>query len=201
MTVHRKTQIWAITALLSLSFFASKAQWTPGRYMRQAMTNTLVKSQIMTSSSSTLGYKEGLCFLGGYLTQSSELGWTLTLNAGTKYTFVGGGDSDAIDVDLRITNSYGTTVVQDNQTDITPIVSITPTYTAQYTIYMKLYSCTTRGSFCALSILQNGGYNISTSRLDESIDNIMEMGSNINNRQNTYFISNQWSLFGGLFSS
>jgi hypothetical protein len=201
MTTYKKIQTWAITAVLSFSFFASMAQWTPGRYMRQAMNNTLAKSQYMTSNSTTLGYKDGLCFLGAYLNKSSEVGWTITLNAGTEYAFVGGGDNDATDVDLRVTNSSGTTLWQDTQNDITPIVRFTPSYTAKYTVYMKLYSSTSKGSFCAMSILRNGGFNIPTNRLDESIDNIMEMGSNINNRKSTYFISDQWSLFGGLFGS
>jgi hypothetical protein len=201
MTTNKKIQIWAMTALLSFLFFASMAQWTPGRYMRQAMNNTLAKSQYMTSNSTTLGYKDGLCFLGAYLSKSGEVGWTLTLNAGTEYAFVGGGDNDATDVDLRITNSYSTTLSQDNQTDITPLVRFTPSYTGRYTIYMKLYSSTSKGSFCAMAIMRNGGFNIPTNRLDESIDNIIQMGNNLNDRKSTNFISNQWSLFGGLFSS
>jgi hypothetical protein len=79
---------------------------------------------------------------GGWLKQSQE-DWiplySVNLKAGTTYRFLAAGDNDAKDVDLDVQDSNGTTVVKDDKTDPTAVVTYTPKKDGKYLVRVRLY--------------------------------------------------------------
>ena len=175
------------------------AQWMPGVYMKQATTRTLATAKLMESMSSTLGFNNGLCFIGTLLkANGGSSSITVHLEGGTKYVFVGGGDDDVTDIDIAISNSYGTVLASDTKNDNYPIVEFTPTYTGTYTL--KLLNYTPKLAFCALAVLQEGGVGLPVDNLDDTIDKIFHLCRNVNNgtSNKVWFLDedNQWCFYG-----
>ena len=186
-------------AAVSLLIGQTRAQWTPGVYMRQATTRTLSTAKLMESMSSTLGFNNGLCFTGTLLkAHGGSSSITVHLTGGTKYVFVGGGDDDVSDIDITISNSGGTALASDTKNDNFPIVEFTPSYSGAYTLKLLNYSY--KLAFCALAVLEEGGVGLPVDNIDDAIDKIFKLCRNVNNEttRRIWFLDedNQWCFYG-----
>jgi hypothetical protein len=78
---------------------------------------------------------------GGWLNQSTD--WTalftINLEAGKKYRFLGAGDDDAEDVDVRVMDPAGTQVAIDASVAKTAQVDYTPGKTLRYTVQARVF--------------------------------------------------------------
>jgi len=174
----------------------SAQNWTPGYYMRQALNKSL-GGAVLINNAYDFGFRNGTCVLGAYLQEGSANSYTVYLSAGTTYCFVGGGTKNAIDVDIKVINQSGTVVASDSKIDGLPIVEFTPQYSGDYDVELSLYSCESSGSFCCMTLLQEGGYDISPARLDEAVERIISNGESLNSRVSVKFHdqTNEWSIY------
>ncbi|MVM41300.1 hypothetical protein GO730_32485 [Spirosoma sp. HMF3257] len=183
--------------LASSSLYAQS--WQNGRYMKQAINETMVKA-VLAEQSTSAGFANGICFLGAILKKGHEVGWTTTLMGDQEYIFIGGGDQDATDVDISVSNTPGTLLAKDTQSDKTPIVQFTPTRTGQYTIKLKLYSGD-NDSFCCMAILKEGGNRVPAGNLDNVVGKIINYGARANEQKGGakfHDLTNQWCMYGAI---
>jgi hypothetical protein len=71
-----------------------------------------------------------------------ESGWfTLTLRADEDYVLFGACDVDCSDVDLWIYDENGNLIDSDVLADDYPIVEVSPRWTGEFDVRLKMYSC------------------------------------------------------------
>jgi hypothetical protein len=67
--------------------------------------------------------------------------YTLDLRKGYTYKIVAVCDADCSDMDLKIYDENGNLIDEDTESDDTPIVNVTPKWTGEYELYVKMYDC------------------------------------------------------------
>jgi hypothetical protein len=77
----------------------------------------------------------------GSLREGATTNHTIQLNGGTSYQLIGVCDNDCSDFDLRLYDPQGREVDSDVLTDDTPVVSVTPSRTGNYTVRAIMTSC------------------------------------------------------------
>ncbi|MEQ1744363.1 MAG: hypothetical protein ABMA02_02975 [Saprospiraceae bacterium] len=188
-------------ALLTLQALSAQAQRAcgPPKYMRQAFANVIVKG-ILLNGLSDMGFHKGISMMGAYIPQGEDVGFTTTLNAGTKYAFVGGGDDDVTDLDITLLNERGAEVATDIKSDNSPIVTYTPPMSGRYTVRVKMYRTNTAGSFAGLIIMSDNGYNIPVNTLKNAANDLFSTVETIcNNSSKMGFLSTrQWAMYGSV---
>ena len=202
--VYRKIGL-GVTLVFALLLYNSDClaqTWGPGEYMQQALSNVIVKATVMTvASDSRYDLNDnGVCLLGAFLEDGAHINWETTLMQGHKYVFIGGGDEDVEDLDIKVYDSDGDLVKEDVQEDNSPIVELTPAYTARYTIQLKLYDAPT-SSFSAMAILREGVQTIPLDRVTEAMDRYLKLAEAVNEHTDGASFhdeSNQWALFGAI---
>ncbi len=117
-----------------------------------APTTTLAQSSRFTSQAYSLlnqtAYSLGL---GNYsmshdpyvnsLGNGSYYSLTLNLTGGWNYAILGVCDEDCTDLDLTLYDENGNMIDSDTAYDDTPLVTITPQWTGQFTIKVEMPTC------------------------------------------------------------
>ncbi|UEG49605.1 hypothetical protein LK994_13265 [Ferruginibacter lapsinanis] len=188
--------------LILASFFTnqSKAQWSSGKYMKQAFVRTINYAKNYESSSSTFGFAKGLSFLGTFLDASGgKSNFTLDLKSDKTYVIMGGGDDDATDVDIKISKD-GVTLASDTKTDNLPSVTFSPSYSGRYVLTLSNYAKTK--AYCCLVILESGGLVLNTDRMKEAQNSMFALASIVNEVSTTGVAfqskENSWCVYGYL---
>lgn len=187
---------------LSSTTLHAQDDWTPGKYMSQALTLTLAKGYVLEQNSH-FGFDDGICLLAAYMEKGAEISWNMALDHNSEYVFIGGGDEDASDIDIILIDRDGEVVGQDQEEDNNPVVTFSPPYTGIFTLKLKLYECDASGSFCGLTIMKDYANAVPVSNLDEAIETIISYGSRVNSKYPVKFHDspNQWCLFGSILGS
>lgn len=176
--------------------------WTPGRYMKESLDATLAKAAFLEKGTD-YGFREGICILGAYLDESAWVKWDVSLSYGDKIALIGGGDSDASDLDIKVYDDDGDLVAKDTETDASPVVNFTASSSGSYTFELSLYACDASGSFVTMVIFEEGAYSVPVSRLEYVSDLIVQKGTQVNEITSVSYhdVDNQWCLFGSLLGS
>lgn len=194
----KNTWIFLCAAVL-LSFKAEvvKAQWTAGEYMLQAWATTIGNAATLADESS-YGFIDDICLTGAILNEDGSVRFRTSLEKSKQYVFIGGGDEDATDLDLRIKSASGTILEEDDETDNTPIVSFSPSYSGTYIIELELYSCSAVNSFACVAFMEKYGNSV-------PVNNIKSVGKKFfiaGGKLSEYYsgmkfhdLPNQWCLY------
>jgi hypothetical protein len=135
-------------------------EWRPGIYMTQALGKIMASARNVTQKSRFGLDDGGTCFMGALLKVGKQVETTIPLKAGTEYAFIGGGDDDAIDLDLYLVNPEGKIVERDIDEDATPVVTFKAPADGKYRVLLKLIAAATKSSFCGYATLRAGGFEV-----------------------------------------
>lgn len=80
------------------------------------------------------------------IAEGDYMRYNLTLYRGTKYMFVGCGDSNCKDLDFYLYDENGNLIDRDRKIDNKPIVEVTPRWTGTFRLYVKMYDTRYNGS-------------------------------------------------------
>jgi len=158
----------AAVALVALAAFAAAAvasDWTPGKYMNQAMVRVMASTRKVTEKTKYGLDDASSCFIGAYMLEGNLVTTRIPLEGGTEYAFLAGGDDDVKDLDLYVYDADGDVVAKDEAKDSNPVVVFTPKESGKFKVVMKLVSTKDKGSFCAYATLRAGGFDVPTSNL------------------------------------
>jgi hypothetical protein len=105
------------------------------------------------------GYDGGVCLLAGYVRIGESLSFTRRLEKGESYMIVGGGDGDAVDLDLSVEDANDKTIAVDTEDDATPYVEFKAPKGGRYTVTVRLAAARPgkRATFATLIFLRRGG--------------------------------------------
>jgi hypothetical protein len=179
----------------------SFAEWGPGRFMMQAM-GTLMNSILQISKKTDFGYDNGIAIMAAFLEPKETIAFVRTVDKGQRYAVLGGGDNDVRDLDIEVSDENGRVIAQDNKDDNQPVAFFTANSKGKIIIRMKLFEAS-RGSFCVVSILRRGGWNVPKENLIKATAGVITAANNVdqNLKEAVNFQSgpNQWALYGGIF--
>ncbi|MCP5535285.1 MAG: hypothetical protein H7A51_03510 [Akkermansiaceae bacterium] len=100
--------------------------------------------------------KQGISFRNDYwhglLRKGGSTTIKTTLKAGTEYVLVGGGCSDAYDVDIILYDENMNEVGRDTKVDAVPVVRVKPKWSGTFYIKMQMSNSTYNGAHYALII-------------------------------------------------
>lgn len=185
--------------VLSFSVLSLQAQteWGPGKFMQQAVDNVQKKAELATSFGD-YGYSGGYCFLGAYILKGKSVKWRTNLPVGKQLLFIGGGDDDATDVDIKIWDDDDNLVSEDSDTDNSPVLKFKTSSDQYYTIELRLYSTTATGSFCCISFLEDDAPGVPMANMGHAMTNIIDYGTKVDEKFDVRFhdMDNQWCLYG-----
>ena len=182
----------------SASLFAQEEEFPAGIYMEQTFEDLSGKLALYAESDGW-GWRSDLCFAGAIIDLGETIALNLYLDAGTQYSFIGGGDEDITTLDLYLVNSEREVVASDVLDDRTPIVDFTPTVSGIYSLRMQLVGCDVGASFVGVALLKKNGPGFSATHYETAYSNLMENSANINSvSSGVYYYAeyNQWSTFG-----
>jgi hypothetical protein len=159
----RSLMICALAVSMTFSALSAPAQaadeWVPGKYMAQAVDQMLAAYTLIPDRG-RVGFDDGAaCVAGVYLRPGATYTLTRPFEAGRQYTIVAGGDDDATDVDIIVSDDQDRVIAVDARADRMAVVDFTPKQTGQMKIQLKLYKAD-RGSFCSFMVLRRGGANV-----------------------------------------
>lgn len=190
--------VFHLSPALAPTASAAQNRWEPGVYMTEAVANVMAGAKAV-SDFSEYGYTPNTCFLAAFLKQRGSAAMNVPMERGTAYMILGGGDSDATDVDIDVTDEAGRVVARDNKDDGSPVVLFTPARSGKYAVRLTLWSGA-RSSFCAMAILQRGGYDVPVRNLSAATANLIayceSVDSSTSRTVRFHDSDNQWAIYG-----
>lgn len=79
--------------------------------------------------------------------------WTFEFEAGKRYALIAACDDDCGDIDLQIEDADGGGVlVEDTQSDATPVVTFAPVASGRYTVSVRMYDCSAAYCYSGFSL-------------------------------------------------
>ncbi|GAN00400.1 hypothetical protein U91I_04066 [alpha proteobacterium U9-1i] len=96
------------------------------------------------------GYAQMAAPVTGQLNQGAAMTHPVTMNVGGEYQIIGVCDNDCADLDLQLLDGYGNVISQDQSTDATPVVSVIPTSSGQFTVNAHMFQCSVQPCYYAL---------------------------------------------------
>lgn len=170
-------------------------------YISECVGNAVKQAQAAGDYSGYGMVSNSFCLLGGWITKGHMLQYSLTLQEGHSYLFVGAGDRDVKDLDLSV--SDGTNEVKDEETDNTPFVHVTAESTVEVTITLTNYDGSGEPDFCAMIILEDEGGQANINSLNQAASGLCQMIDAVGNEWETDKASDgsSWCLMGGLMGT
>ena len=78
--------------------------------------------------------------------------YTFTLRGGQAYRIKGVCDEDCSDIDFRLYDEHGNLVDSDTASDDIPIVKITPAWTGEFRLDVKMYRCNANPCYFGIGV-------------------------------------------------
>ena len=173
--------------------------WVPGVYMQQAVTGVLASA----SSANLLGdyrlVEDQASMAGAYIEVGDSATMHVQMEAGVDYAFLGVGDDDVIDLDLRVVGPDGQVVAEDVDSNPRPVLELTPESSGIYDVRLQLYDGA-RGSYVALAMLSTkAASTLPLTRLQQAVDRYRSYGEVVHSSAgNASYITtgDRWAVFG-----
>ncbi len=172
--------------------------WTPGYYMQQATNNVFEKASLMTALGG-YAWNEELMLAAAIVEVGSTIALDFELQAGVSYSFLGGGDEDAMDIDLYVLDQSGKLVAADVEDDNSPIADFVAPYSGRYSLRLQLISGEAMTSFLAVGFMKKGGYLLAEEEQQALSEKFFTSGQLIHNLGSGIKwndTNNQWCLYG-----
>lgn len=181
---------------------SAHADWVPGRRMEKAVDRIITKAK-STAKKQELFFADGTCIFAGFLDKDGSMALTRPFISGETYVLLGGGDDNAIDVDIEIYDKSDKQIAGDNETDASPVVTFKPTKSGDYRVKVVLPDANKKtGSFCALAVLCSKGYDVPIDNLNKCLGTITSRAEAIDKKADGSVIFHsgpgQLALFGAV---
>lgn len=131
-----------IAAALAAATFVPVAAHADQQYIDQIVAQLIVAESAYMSN----GYTRVIGPEADRMTNGQVESYTIMLEEGTTYIIHGVCDSDCGDLDLQLVDENGNVVSEDSTTDDQPIVNVTPAWSGQFSVNVRMYDC--QNSYC-----------------------------------------------------
>jgi hypothetical protein len=174
--------------------------WSPGANMSEAIASVVDNARSISERYQILGFDaRGPCVLGAFLLPGKGAHLLRNFEGGATYVFIGGGSTDAVDIDLAIQDTAGRKVLaHDNSNDATPVVVFVPPSSGNYMINAILQKKQRHGAFVALAVLRVGGYPVPIDRFIDSFGKVLIFAQGMSARYPSlrfHDATNDWAFY------
>lgn len=179
-------------------------EWLPGTRMVESVQTTLVSARTFTEGSSGYGFDTNVSVLAGFAQPGEELNFNRPLDKNELYTILAGADTNAADIDLKVTDVSGNEIARDEENDAAPTIRFKAPKSATYKVAVSLEKVRdkTRGAFVTLFFLRRGGLKLPsedvTAALTTLIDGCAEVSRAVRKKVLFQGGNNQWALYGAI---
>lgn len=135
----------ALVAALATPAFAQDAEY-------RAQLQTQLEAARSMFQGENMDVAAGPFF--GSLAEGAKETYTLRVQRGETYHILGVCDNDCSDLDIRLLNSSGEVIGEDQLEDDVPIVELVPTITGTVRIEVEMYKCSAEPCFFAVEAYQ-----------------------------------------------
>jgi hypothetical protein len=98
------------------------------------------------------GYNPTHAYEIGNLNDDSEESFTLDLDGDRNYAIVGACDNDCSDLDFWLYDENDNLIDSDTSTDDVPVVRVTPSWTGQFRVRVKMYACSANPCYYGIGV-------------------------------------------------
>lgn len=91
----------------------------------------------------------------GSLNDDAEESFTLDLTGDREYAIVGACDNDCSDMDFWLYDENDNLIDSDTSTDDVPVVRVTPSWTGQFRVRVKMYACSANPCYYGIGVFGN----------------------------------------------
>ena len=103
------------------------------------------------------GYNAIGQLMTGSINDDADVSVMVNLISGTQYVVAGVCDNDCSDVDLQVYSADGNKLGEDLDTDDTPVVSFTASYSGTYRVRVMMATCNTNPCYYGVQVFASGG--------------------------------------------
>jgi hypothetical protein len=199
--------LWAVVTG-TLNMPRSSAAATPSLRSELKLAETSVQrvlgkaQKVVTQLKLPYRFNAGVCFGVALIRQGDKVQSAYPLERGVEYLFIGGGDSNARNVDVIVLDARGRVLAQDQEADANPVVFFTPKYSGSYQLAVRLKKSKTVSSFCALTVMRKpGGYAVPVESLRKAVKPSQPLPPQFNQVARMlrfHRARNEWAVFGAV---
>jgi len=204
-----RTSAVALLSLVASLFAASpahSAEWVPGQRMGKAVARLMGTARRL-SDISDFGYDNDTCILAAFLPQGDNSTFFKYLDKVREYMILAGGDDNAEDIDLEVTDEKCNKVAEDTKADASPVVRFTPKAYGKFTLKASAVKTKDKkaGSFVCVVILRRDGWKVPIKNLATAITSMIKRAEKLNNETSEsvlfHDVKGQWALYGAVLES
>lgn len=101
------------------------------------------------------GYSQTHDYEIGNLNDDAEESFTLTLEGDRPYAIVGACDADCSDMDFWLYDENDNLIDSDTSTDDVPVVRVTPSWSGEFRVRVKMYACSANPCYYGIGVFGN----------------------------------------------
>lgn len=142
-TFHTGRTLVLLAAVLAVAAPASAQQYTQ-QVVRQ-----------LDGAKATLrgeGFAQTHDYEVGNLNDDAEESFTVNLTGDRNYAIVGACDNDCSDMDFWLYDENDNLIDSDTSADDVPVVRVTPSWTGEFRVRVKMYACSTNPCYYGIGV-------------------------------------------------
>lgn len=143
-------------------------------YLGQSLAVVMAAARLLSETTPLGCDEDGICLVGAPLDVAETYTLTRDFQQGRTYVLFAGGDEDALDVDLTITDGNDRQLAGDTDTERLALVWFEPPQSGTFTIRMRLHRGQAKNSFCAFVVMRANGVNVPAINLGTAGDGLMD---------------------------
>lgn len=196
--------------LIAAALCAAQAGSTPSanasltseyRPVEQAVTRVMRAAQKVVAKT-PYNFDAGVCFGVAVVRRGDFITTTYPLQKGVTYVFFGGGDANAQNIDLQLSDANNRVLAKDVAADAIPAVQYVPKYTGSYRLTMRLKKSRSATSFCSIIVMRKtGGYSLPISTLREAAKPSAQMPAEmkqVGDLLRFHRVRNEFAIYGAV---
>ena len=143
-----------LTIRAAIATLASTLLFAPAVAIAQTAWEAQARTYLENEAATYLpDYSLSQRLMIGSLNTGATQSRTVRLQGGVEYALLGACDDDCSDLDLRLFSNRGSTLIDvDDEPDDFPLVTVTPSRTANYQIQAEMYSCSSEPCYYAIGV-------------------------------------------------
>lgn len=184
------------TALTLASALLSSPRPDESGKLHEALT-AVITGTSKAIENSPMGYKQGISVLGAYLDAGKTLSFGSSFEAGVSYVVTAGGDSEATDIDVKVTTGSETLAKDDDKQSVAS-VSV-ESKKNQKVSYVITNAGDKPAMVCVTILTSKEGWDLAEANRTEFLDRCDKMTDILRtNGLGWTARRNAWCLFGGV---
>jgi hypothetical protein len=190
----------AVAAVPAAPASAAPPEWPEGVRMTRSVESALIDVRRFCGDGGKYGCDGRVCVAAGFLKPDERLTFRWPLDKGKGYAVVAATDASETQIDLRIDDPGGTSIVE-RKADTGPAAEFVASRTGTHAVTLRLTGAgTPAGAFVTLFLLRKNGWKLTGTAVESALGRLIEGCAEVSGavRKKVAFHrgDGQWALYG-----